>query len=127
MNPDGIIAVHISNRHFALRPVVDAIAAHDHLATAAIHSTDSKFGGFSSMWVLVAPNPKMLQADSIRDATLEADDRRVLWTDNHASLVEVLWLTSAKTLWSKTRESVSDLREWLFGATKNGASEQDAP
>jgi hypothetical protein len=125
--PDGVIAVHISNRHFALRPVVDAIGAHYHLATAAIHSDDTSFGGFSSLWVLVSPDPKVLEVDRISKAALPEDHRRVLWTDNHASLVEVLWLTSAKTLWSKTRESLSGVRERLFGATKNGAPEEDAP
>ena len=124
---DGVIAVHISNRHFALRPVVDAIADHEHLATAAIHSGDTSFGGFSSLWVLVSPDPKVLEGDRISRDALPADDRRVLWTDNHASLVEVLWLTSAKTLWSKTRESFSDLQERLFGAKKNGAPEEDTP
>jgi hypothetical protein len=122
-----VIAVHISNRHFALRPVVDAIAEHDHLATAAIHSSDSKFGGFSSMWILVAADPKALEAKPIREAASEEDVRRVLWTDNHASLVEVLWLTSAKNMWSKTREIAADLRSRMFGATKNGALEKDAP
>ena len=60
--PEGIIAVHISNRHFDLRPVVEAIAAHDHLATAAIHSDETSYGGFSSLWVLVTPDRKLLEA-----------------------------------------------------------------
>jgi hypothetical protein len=126
---NAIIAVHISNRHFALRPVVDAIAAHEHLATAAIHSGETSFGGFSSQWVLVSPNPKVLQVDRIRQVAEEEDNRRVLWTDNHASLVEVLWLTSAKTLWAKSRDSFSELRTRLFGGgeTKNGAPDEGAP
>ena len=121
--PGGIVAVHISNRHFDLRPVVDAIADHDHLATAAIHSDDTSYGGFSSLWVLVSPDPKALEVDRISQAASAQDNRRVLWTDNHASLVEVLWLTSAKNLWSKTRESFFVLKERLFGKTKDEAPE----
>ena len=56
--------MHISNRHFDLKPVVDAIAEHDHLSAVAIQADDTYFGGYSSTWVLVAPDPDRLKATS---------------------------------------------------------------
>jgi hypothetical protein len=124
MAPQGVIAVHISNRHFDLKPVVDGIAEHHHLATANIHCDDSSFGGYSSQWILVAADPKRLDAEEIRDATdVDDDHRRVLWTDNHASLIEVLGRTSVESLRSKIREWTTDLHDRILGAKKNEAPE----
>lgn len=124
MAPLGVIAVHISNRHFDLRPVVDAIADHDHLATAYIHCDDSPFGGYSSYWILVAKDPKALETSSIREAASdETDNRRVLWTDDHASLLEVLGRTSVQSLNSKLRDWFSEVRSKFFGGKQNEASE----
>jgi spermidine synthase len=93
MAPDGIIAVHISNRHFALAPVVLALADFFHLATATIATPRSpSTGASSSVWVLVSASAKALQARRIRNASLKNNPTgRVLWTDDHASLFEV-WL-----------------------------------
>jgi hypothetical protein len=124
MAPQGVIAVHISNRHFDLQPVVQAIADHHNLATAFIHCDNTQFGGYSSYWILVAKDPKALDSKAIRDAsTAEADNRRVLWTDDHASLVEVLGRPSIESLDSKIRTWLSELREEFFGAKGNEASD----
>jgi hypothetical protein len=116
--PRGIIAVHISNRHFDLEPVVDGLAAHDHLATACIHSDDTNFGGYASEWILVSRDPSVFQSKPIRDATRADGDRRVLWTDDYAPLVQVLWRTSFERTWESAREWFSDLRGELFGTKK---------
>ena len=122
--PRGVIAVHISNRHFDLQPVVQAIAEHDHLATAFIRCENTQFGGYSSYWILVAKDSKALDSKEIRDAsTAEADNRRVLWTDDHASLVEVLGRPSIESLDSKIRTWFSELREEFFGPKGNEASD----
>ena len=61
--PHGVIAVHISSRHFALRPVVDALADTYHLATAAIHFRAPQNSNF---WVLMSRDPQTLKIDRIR-------------------------------------------------------------
>ncbi len=90
----------------ALRPASRwwiAIADHDHLATVTIHPMKRRSAAYSSLWVLVTPDPQSLEADAISQAAHDEDDgSRVLWTDDHASLVEVLWRKSFETLWSKT-------------------------
>ena len=87
--PDGIIAVHISNRYFELGPVVDAVSHAHGLTYAAVANRASSQGGRMSLWVLVAANPKVLEAERIRKAAFQTNGRRVLWTDDHASLLDV--------------------------------------
>ena len=91
MAPDGIIAVHISNKHFKLEPVVLAIADVYNLATATIKSRRTRRGQRPSTWVLVSASPTALQPAHIRNARNQKSEDRVLWTDDHASLFEV-WL-----------------------------------
>ena len=89
---DGIIAVHISNRHFALEPVVLAIADAYELSTVTIDSSRNTAGGGSSTWVLVSATPRALKPKRIYNARRKKKtDARVLWTDDHTSLFEV-WL-----------------------------------
>jgi spermidine synthase len=87
--PKGVIAVHISNRHFALRPVVDALADTHHLTTAAI---DLRAVQRASLWVLMSRDPQRLKSDRIRKAALRPQSDRILWTDRRASLFEI-WLS----------------------------------
>jgi len=120
MAPQGVIAVHISNRHFDLAPVVKAIATHHHLFTATIHSDDTSQGGYSSLWMLVAADRKPLEAERIRKATsLDDDNRRVLWTDNQASLVDVLGRTRLSSLGANARAWISNLYDGILGAKKS--------
>jgi spermidine synthase len=123
--PHGVIAVHISNRHFDLEPVVNAIAAHDRLAAVTIHADDTNFGGYASSWVLVSRDPDRLKEDAITKAAVDDDDgSRVLWTDDHASLAQVLWQKSFETLWSNIRELTSRLHDEIFGAKENETPEE---
>jgi hypothetical protein len=78
----------VSNLHFALRPVVEAAADAYGMTIAAI---ESRTRNDASVWVLVSPDPQSLKVDRIRKATLPQEDRRVLWTDDRASLFEA-WL-----------------------------------
>jgi spermidine synthase len=86
--PNGVIAVHISNRHFALRPVVEAIADTYQLTTAAI---DIRAAQRASLWVLLSRDPQTLKIDRIRKVALRQQSDRILWTDQRASLFEA-WL-----------------------------------
>ncbi len=91
MAPDGIIAVHISNKHFDLEPVVLAIADVYDLSTVTIDAQTSTTGDSSSSWVLVSASPRVLRAKRIYNARRKNQtEARVLWTDDHASLFELL-------------------------------------
>src|SRR5207247_7660453 len=55
LKPDGALAVHISNRHLDLLPVVETLAAHLGLKTACLANTATKaqWWAYAAQWVLV--------------------------------------------------------------------------
>jgi spermidine synthase/MFS family permease len=89
--PDGVLAVHLSNWHFALRPVAEAAADAHHLSMVNIHSPQTNFGGLGSEWELLSRSPQALAIDRIRQAAGAPSPHRALWTDDHASLLRA-WL-----------------------------------
>ena len=105
--PGGIIAVNVTNRHFALRPVVDAVADAHHLNAIEIESSVGVGGRSANAWMLVSRDRKSLDADGISANAVAATEPPVLWTDNHASMFRVLALRESllsfwQNLWSKT-------------------------
>lgn len=98
---DGLIAIHISNIHFDLRRVTDALAANADLQAMTLETlpvVDSTTGLPSlsepgSRWVLFAREAQQL--DHPRFSEIEVREplpvkRRVLWTDDFSNLIEVL-------------------------------------
>ena len=92
--PEGILAVHVSNRHLDLEPVVAAIAARTGLAgrikrySAPKELAESK-AATSSHLVVLARDDGTLEALDL-DAgwvPLGAPDRVRVWTDDYASIV----------------------------------------
>ena len=95
LKPGGMIAVHISNRHLDLRPVVEGLARHHGLHFVNINDTVKKkdWWLYSTSWMLLTADAARLTIDDIRKAAEEPPDetaRYVDWTDDHASLFEVL-------------------------------------
>ena len=93
LRPDGVLAVHISNRYLDLEPVVAAITQEFGLSMATISDDDEpEWWVYGTTWILVTKNKAFLAQQEIHEA---ADDppkkpRTVLWTDDHASLYEIL-------------------------------------
>jgi SAM-dependent methyltransferase len=91
VQPDGIIAVHISNLHFDLRPVVAALAEEFHFHTALIDDRGTQRpADFSSRWVLLARDPTVLKHPSLSDAVTKPPEKLVRWTDDFSNLFSVL-------------------------------------
>lgn len=94
LKPDGVIAVHISNRYLDLRPIVENLAAHLELATAAIHDDDpEEWWMYRTTWILVTKNKVWLERERIKEATdleLSTTETEALWTDDYASLYPIL-------------------------------------
>ena len=92
--PNGVIAVHISNRYLDLQPVVDAAAAHFNLGIATIsNDVEESWFLYSSTWVLLCRNQSHLAKEEIISAKEEprAKHRPPLhWTDDEVSLFKVL-------------------------------------
>jgi hypothetical protein len=93
LQPDGIIAFHVSNQYVDLEPVVAAIAGNAGLRATAVHShADEQMGLYYADWILVTANQTFLAQPEVVNngfpAPLRADVR--LWTDNYSSVFPLL-------------------------------------
>jgi len=91
--PDGILALHISNRHLNLRPVVARLAAHFGLHAALVESPGDGQVRINSTWVLATRNAAFLQQPEIaRHCRPLAEETHVrLWTDDYSNLFQILY------------------------------------
>ena len=95
LNTNGVIAVHISNHYLDLEPVVVNLARHFgyKLASIDFDEADEEWWLYSSTWVLLSRNDRIINSPAIRGAasTVKTNDTRVpLWTDDFASLFQIL-------------------------------------
>ena len=95
--PEGIIAVHISNRYLDLEPVLAAVAARIGLAArinryTAPDDLPSPRLSESSKVVVLARNEATLRALDLDEGwvALGSPDRVRIWTDDYASIVPLL-------------------------------------
>ncbi len=97
LREDGLLAVHISNRHLDLLPVLRGLAEEHALALLPISNkaTGERGWVFSSDWVLMARDPARLDAPTLREAASRQGEAvrstgSVHWTDEYSSLLPVL-------------------------------------
>ncbi len=94
LQPEGIIAVHISNRHLDLTPVVGGIAQHLQIPAIKIEWNEDEYvGEASSDWVLLTRNEVFLHTPEIALAStpLEGTYEPIpLWTDQYSNLFQIL-------------------------------------
>jgi hypothetical protein len=92
--PDGILAVHISNRHLDLIPVVWTLADHFKLNKALIDDPGNGITTNRSLWVLLARTPSLLAIPQITSHTTPMpgySPRIRLWTDDYNNLFQILY------------------------------------
>ncbi len=91
MNPGGIIAVHISNRHLDLEPVVVGLAVRCHLQ---IVSRETFSGGddtqYNTQWMLLTNNKEFLARPEVQDDADEVTSRACYWTDDFSDLFSII-------------------------------------
>ncbi|ACB73414.1 spermidine synthase [Opitutus terrae] len=92
---NGVIAVHTSNRYLDLEPVVVNAAKHFKLGWAVISDNppDKQWWVFRSTWILLTRDESLLTSDAVTEHTdtyVPSTRQAKLWTDDHASLYEVL-------------------------------------
>lgn len=91
LHADGIVAVHITNQHLDLRPVVFALARQLGKEMVLIKSRKFGEGIKSATWCLLTNNSAFLSQSTIGRhlvGSLERDS--VIWTDNYSNLFQVL-------------------------------------
>jgi len=100
LTPDGVIALHISNRYLDLRPVVLRIARELDLALAWVEDPLYQGDGpekASSDWILLAQRRAMLERPLVRDGTraLPPLPPGRPWTDDYSNIAQVISLRKA--------------------------------
>jgi SAM-dependent methyltransferase len=92
LQPDGIVAFHVTNRFLRLAPVVKAIADEYRLHTALIVDDAEGSDLAKTDWVLVSRDTKLLARKEIASAASEIDTIRGLrvWTDDYNNLFRIL-------------------------------------
>jgi SAM-dependent methyltransferase len=94
LKPDGVLAVHISNRYIDLQPVLNGLVRHFRLYQAVIEDDkEEDWWLYSSTWVLLSRDDALLKKTSILSATSYPEEKKPplpLWTDDYASLFPIL-------------------------------------
>lgn len=90
--PGGVIAVHITNRHLRLAPVLEAAASHFGMKVLqVVTSEDGERLIFDADWMLITENDAFVGAVPGMPPPDPADRSKVtLWTDHHSSLLPLL-------------------------------------
>jgi hypothetical protein len=95
IQPDGVIAFHVTNRYLALAPVVKQIAEEAGFQVALIEDeplNDARGLMALSDWVLVSKSPTLLRSPDIVHKTIPVEPIAGLktWTDDFNTLFRVL-------------------------------------
>lgn len=93
LKPDGLIAIHVSNRYVNLYPVVDRLAAANKLHQLAIMQDETIYLEISSSeWILLAPAKSTLDRPVLRifGEEVKSQPNFPLWTDEYNNLFQLL-------------------------------------
>ncbi len=93
LKPDGMIAVHVSNRYIDLLPVVSQLGNAFQLHQAKVNQDQSHFLEISpSDWILLAPNAATLRHPELNQYVLapKGKDAFPVWTDDYNNLFQFL-------------------------------------
>jgi spermidine synthase len=92
LKPDGVLAVHISNRYIDLVPVCARAAEHVNRAARVVHSSsDGTYD--TSIWVLVTANQQLMARPEFQGANTyvaRAAESFKGWTDQYSSVWPLL-------------------------------------
>jgi SAM-dependent methyltransferase len=92
LKPDGILAVHISNRYLDLQPVLQGEAAVTNKVARVVDTDDDETQDvFGATWVLLS-NPAAGFAQDVLSSSAPLDSKRNvrLWTDDYSNLFKIL-------------------------------------
>ena len=93
LQPDGVLAIHVTNRHLNLLPVVRSLADAYQLAGVVVESQGDGQRSYSSLWVLLSRNQEYLSLPAIANSSqplLSYSSDIRLWTDDYSNLFQIL-------------------------------------
>jgi hypothetical protein len=94
LQSDGVLAVHISNRHFDLEPLIQAQAREIGWTAVLIENGEQKDNEvYSARWVLVTSNETILASEPFSEAAGIASENgeSAHWTDDYINLLGALY------------------------------------
>ena len=92
LRPDGVLAVHISNRYLDLEPVLEGeTRATGKMARVVDTDDDDTQDIFGATWVLLTSKASGFHGEELRNSTEIGSRRTVrLWTDDYSNLFRIL-------------------------------------
>jgi SAM-dependent methyltransferase len=92
LQPDGVLAVHISNRYLDLEPVLEGeTRATGKIARVVDTDDDDTQDIFGATWVLLTSKASGFHGEEMRNSTEIGSRRTVrLWTDDYSNLFRIL-------------------------------------
>jgi SAM-dependent methyltransferase len=92
LRPDGILAVHVSNSHLKLEPVVERLATALGKQNILVDTDDGEDLVYGASWVLVTGQPDVLRQPALAAAGHAIDPKSGLrtWTDDYSNLIQIL-------------------------------------
>ena len=117
MDKDGVIAVHISNRHLQLEGVVLRLAEKLKWDAVRIYGGKEDDDGeekhylYYSEWILLTRNQDFLQLKEIMDnqQTDRSTKPQTLWTDDHVSILPIV---ESPAWWQRIKGWPSRMSRW---------------
>ena len=92
LQPDGVLALHISSQYFDFVPVVQALGdsfgkemvlvTNDHVEEENVWDSD---------WILLTANQEFLSRVTEQTRPLPEGRKPILWTDDYSNLLGILW------------------------------------
>ena len=92
LQPGGVLAVHISNKHLDLAPIVEMAARSEGKRAVVIDTDDDDDNGvFGATWVLVSTRASFFDYPFIRRAAKPVKPIALrMWTDDYSNLFQIL-------------------------------------
>jgi hypothetical protein len=93
LTPDGIIAIHVSNRYFDLSQEVYRLADEFNLGAALIQDHGDGIQSYDSVWMLLSRDRNFLQQPAIAARTSprpSIPEGVRVWTDDYSNLLRIL-------------------------------------
>jgi hypothetical protein len=92
LNPDGVLAVHISNRYLDLQPVVRDLAQDAGMSARVVDTDDDDSQDvFGATWVLLtSPGPGFGPEELKNSSEIQSKRTVPLWTDDYSNLFKIL-------------------------------------
>jgi hypothetical protein len=92
MNPDGIIAIHITNQHLDLTPVILAAANRLGMEAAWVEGGDKRWYENTNDWMLISANQEFMAAKQLNSLKSDLNEQQdpILWTDDFSNLFQII-------------------------------------